>query len=115
MNSVNKVQSLDQSLFFRPAIMITIKPMMAMIRNDMRRLKIPATIPMSGGPTRKPRNPMLETAASAIPGDRREDFPASLYTSGTTEETPKPTMKNPMMEVSKNGKITATESPDAMS
>src|SRR4051812_4407379 len=92
-NSLNKAYSVGDSFFLLPAIITTISPMMAMIKKDMRRLNNPATIPMSGGPIKNPRKPMLETAASAIPGETFFERPASLYTSGTTLDTPKPTMK----------------------
>lgn len=85
--------------------------MQAIIKNEIRKLKMPATNPMIGGPAKKPRKPILETAAKAIPGDICFDLPASLYTNGTTEETPKPTIKKPIMEVIKPGKITAMSNP----
>jgi hypothetical protein len=64
-----------------------------MMANDHCNPKASAINPISGGPIRNPRKPILETAASAIPGDSVSDLPASLYTNGTTEETPKPTSK----------------------
>ncbi len=76
---------------------------------------MPAIIPISGGPIKKPKKPMVDTAAIATPADITFDLPAALYTNGTMEETPKPTKKNPIMAVIKCGKITATIKPLAVS
>src|SRR5687767_11400010 len=66
---------------------VTHKPMAAIRRNEIRRLDMPAIRPITGGPIRNPRKPMLVTAASAAPGESVFDLPASLYTRGTTAET----------------------------
>ncbi len=50
---------------------------------------------MVGGPNKNPIKPIVETAASEAPGVIVPDFPAALYTKGTTEETPKPTNRKP--------------------
>ncbi len=68
---------------------------------ETRKLVTPATTPITGGPAKKPKNPIDETAASATPGDITFDFPAALYIKGTTEETPKPTKKKPNIDVAK--------------
>src|ERR1044072_8365824 len=57
---------------------------------------------------------MVDTAASAIPGDRVLDFPAALYTSGTTEDPPAPTSRKPNMAVAKYGSSTAISRPVAV-
>jgi hypothetical protein len=36
-----------------------------MIEKDTFKLKADATVPIRGGPNKKPKNPMVETAASA--------------------------------------------------
>ena len=86
-----------------------------MMRKEMRRLNKPATKPIIGGPIKKPKNPMLDTAANAIPGEMVVDLPAWLYTSGTTEEMPKPTIKNPVIAVGTYGNMMATDRPVAIS
>ncbi len=72
--------------------------MNAITEKDNLRLETPAKIPINGGPMRKPKKLIVETAASAIPGDSVFDFPAALYTSGTIDDTPMPTSKNPAMD-----------------
>lgn len=57
--------------------------------------------PISGGPTKKPRNPIVETAANAVLAGIVLDLPANPYTIGTTDDTPNPTMKNPAVAVNK--------------
>ena len=73
-------------------------PKQAIKAKDQRRLDICAIKPITGGPNKNPRKPIVETAASATPGDMVFDLPAAPYTKGTTEETPIPTNKNPMTE-----------------
>lgn len=73
--------------------------MKAIKENETRKLVAPATNPISGGPNRKPINPIVETAARATPGDITFDLPAALYTRGITDETPTPTNKNPAIAV----------------
>ena len=89
-------------------------PIAAIKVNDTLRLVAPAIIPIIGGPSKKPKNPMVDTAERAVPADNTFDFPATLYTSGTTEETPKPTRKNPKIDVTKYGNITAINKPEAV-
>ena len=57
---------------------------------------------------------MVDTAASAIPGSMVFDFPARPYTNGTTDDTPKPTRRKPVIAVATYGKMTAVSSPTAM-
>lgn len=108
------IDSYVRSLDFEATI-ATAMPMNAIIKNEVRKLVAPATKPINGGPTRKPRKPIVETAASATPGDMVFDLPAALYTSGTTDETPNPTNKNPMIAVHNVGSATASNRPDAVS
>lgn len=85
--------------FTLPAKIVVPKPSNAMSVNDQRKLDAWAIKPISGGPIKKPRKLMVETAASAIAEGIVVDFPASPYTTGTTHETPKPTSKNPVIAV----------------
>ena len=75
--------------------MVTLRPITAITANDNLRLDIPASIPINGGPVRKPKKLMVDTDASATPGDNIFDLPAALYTKGTIDDTPTPTSKNP--------------------
>ena len=81
---------------------------------DTRKLLAWAIKPINGGPNRNPRYPMVETAAIATPGESFLDLPAEPYTSGTTEDTPAPTNRNPNRAVKKNGKKTAINKPVAV-
>ena len=65
--------------------------------NDQRKLKAWAMKPIMGGPIRNPIKPILETVANATEGANFFEFPAALYTTGITEETPKPTSIKPRM------------------
>ena len=78
---------------------ITQKPIKAIKIKDTLRVASPAIKPINGGPTKKPINPIVETAARATPGLMVLDFPAALYTIGTTEDTPAPTNRKPIMAV----------------
>lgn len=89
-------------------------PITAIIKKDILKLVAPATIPMRGGPIKKPRKPIVETADKPTPGDNFLDFPAALYTIGTTDETPAPTNKKPIIAVYICGKITAITRPLAV-
>ena len=73
----------------------TLKPIRAITAKDNRKLDIPASTPISGGPIKNPKKLMVDTDARAMPGDNIFDLPAALYTRGTTEDTPTPTNKNP--------------------
>ena len=75
--------------------MTTLAPMTAIKTNDARKVASPAMKPISGGPTKNPIKPIVDTAARAAPGDMVFDLPAALYTIGTTDDTPAPTNKNP--------------------
>lgn len=93
------------------AMMVVDNPIIAITVNDQRNPAISAIKPIKGGPIRNPRNPIVETAANATPGDMVVDFPVALYTNGTTEETPKPTRKKPMVAGIRVGNKTATDNP----
>lgn len=80
------------------AMMVVDNPIIAITVNDQRKPAISAIKPIKGGPIKNPKNPIVETAAKATPGDMVFDFPVALYTSGTTEETPKPTRKNQWLQ-----------------
>lgn len=82
-----------------------------MMVNDQRKPANSAINPIKGGPIKNPRKPMVDTAANATPGDIVFDLPAALYTKGTTDETPNPTKKNPIVAGIIVGKITATAKP----
>ena len=94
------------------AMMVVDNPIIAMTVNDHRKPAISAIKPMRGGPIKNPRNPMVDTAAKATPGDMVVDFPVALYTNGTTEDTPNPTKKKPIVAGISVGNTTATESPE---
>ena len=89
-------------------------PSIAITENDKRKLNAWAINPINGGPNRNPRNPIEETAVNARPGESDVDLPAVLYTKGTTEDTPNPTNKNPIVAEMSVGKITETNSPSVM-
>ena len=76
-------------------------PSKAITAKDQRRLDNWAINPISGGPNKKPRKLMLETAANANSGDIVFDLPAIPYTIGTTQDTPTPTNKQPVTAVCK--------------
>ena len=84
---------------------------MAIIVNDHLKLEYSAMVPIKGGPIKNPIKPIEEIAASAVPGDIVFDFPAALYTNGTTDETPNPTNIKPIQAVMIYGKITAINNP----
>ena len=88
-----------------------VNPIAAIIKKETLKLEIPATNPIKGGPMRKPKKPMVETAVIAIPTSSFFDFPAALYTSGTTDDTPKPTSEKPIMPAIKTGKAVAIINP----
>ena len=78
-----------------------LNPITAITTKEMRRLEIPAIIPIKGGPIRKPKKPIVDTAAIATPADITFDLPAELYINGTTDDTPNPTSKNPKIDESR--------------
>ena len=54
---------------------------------------------------------IVDTDANAAPADIDVDFPANPYTIGTTEDTPKPTRRNPRVLPGIDGNNTAVKSP----
>jgi hypothetical protein len=74
-------------------------PINAININEALKVANPAINPIIGGPNKNPINPIVDTAASATPGAMVFDFPAALYTIGTTDETPAPTSKKPAIAV----------------
>src|SRR3954469_10071259 len=83
--------------------------------NDHFKLEVCAIKPIVGGPNKKPKKPMVETAAIATPADIVLLFPATPYISGTIEETPKPTNRNPIVAGTSIGKRIAIARPVVMS
>lgn len=77
----------------------TMHPMMIRNVNAVLRELAPAIKPTRGGPTSKPKKPMALTVDKARLGDMALDLLAALYASGTTDETPSPTIKNPIIAV----------------
>ena len=55
-------------------------PKTAIKAKEMRRLETSAIKPITGGPSRKPKKPMEDTIAIAIPGAMLLERPARLYT-----------------------------------
>src|SRR3569833_1855529 len=102
------------SLSTAPAINVVPKPSTAMMAKNKRRLTACAINPISGGPARKPINPMEDTAAIATPGGIVFDLPARPYTMGTTDDTPKPTNIKPTAAGYKYGNATAINKPVEM-
>ena len=84
-----------------PASIVVQKPRHAINANDQRKLDNCAMKPITGGPNKKPRKLIVETAASANCGDMVFDFPARPYTIGTTHDTPAPTNKHPVIAACK--------------
>ncbi len=76
---------------------------MAISAKDILNPNKPDIIPITGGPNKNPKKPMLETSDNAVPVLSVFDLPVSLYTKGTTEDTPKPTSKKPIIAVSNMG------------
>ena len=58
--------------------MVTQTPMAAINVNDALNVAIPAIKPITGGPIKNPIKPIVDTAASATPGDMVFDRPAAL-------------------------------------
>ena len=69
--------------------------MSAITAKDQRKLVACAIKPTMGGTSKKPRYPMVDTAASDWPVLAPFTLPAILKTSGTTQETPNPTNAKP--------------------
>ena len=90
-------------------------PRTAIRPSETRRLKAWAIKPIKGGPKRKPRYPMVDTAARATPGERVFERPAALYIKGTTEETPAPTIRKPKIAGNSQGNAIAISRPEAVS
>ena len=95
-------------------IILTERPINAIRKKETRRLKRPASNPITGGPNKNPRKPIVETVAKANPAESFVVFPAALKTIGITEQTPKPTNKKPAIAVGKYGKKTAINNPMAI-
>ena len=53
-------------------------PMQAINTKDALNVAMPAIKPITGGPIKKPENPMVDTADNATPGDIFAVFPAEL-------------------------------------
>ena len=102
----------NQCIFFASTVINN--PRHAIKVKDHLKLAICAMLPMSGGPSKNPIKPMVETAARATPGFMVLDLPAALYISGITEDTPRPTIKKPMPAGMMYGKITDIISPVAI-
>ena len=100
--------------FILDASKVVQKPSSATIVNDHCRLDTWAMNPIIGGPIKKPRKLMVETAASANCGDIVLDFPAKAYTIGTTHETPTPTNKQPIIASLNTGNKIIVASPPAI-
>ena len=101
-------------IFTLPANKVVQKPNIAIRVNDHLKLNAAEINPIIGGPIRKPKKPIDDTAARATPGDIVLDFPASPYTKGTTDDTPIPTNKKPMVAVIIFGNSTAVNKPAAI-
>ncbi len=56
----------------------TLMPIAAISIKEIRRLAAPAIKPIIGGAIKNPANPIVDTAASATPGDMIFDLPAAL-------------------------------------
>lgn len=67
--------------------------------------------PMHGGPRKKPIKPMLVITVSACSGEAVFEFPAKVYTKGTTADIPSPTITNERSVVSNVGNRTAQTIP----
>lgn len=63
--------------------------------------------PMPGGPRKKPIKAMLVITVSACCGVVVWEFPANVYTNGTTAEIPNPTIIKEMSVVKRVGNKTA--------
>ena len=64
-----------------------------------------------GGPIKKPKKLIVDTAAIAAPGFMVVDFPAALYTIGTTDDMPAPTNINPIIAGTRVGNTTTASRP----
>ena len=60
------------------AMIVTSKPMQAISAKDTRKLVASAIKPMTGGPSKKPIKPMLQTVAIATLVGIRRDFAVAL-------------------------------------
>src|SRR4051794_23017840 len=87
----------------------------AISANDHFKLEVCAIKPIVGGPSKKPKKPIVETAAIATPADMVLLFPATPYISGTIEDTPKPTNKKPIVAGTSIGKRMAIARPVVIS
>ena len=69
--------------------------------------------PMRGGPARKPRYPVVATAASAVPAGIPGTRPAPLKSSGMMLAIPRPTIPQPTTPASGVSMRSAAPSPSA--
>ena len=90
---------LDRTVIPNPATAISAK--------ENFKLNNSAINPINGGPSKNPKNEIVDTKASATLGEYNLDRPAMLYESGIIEATPSPTNKNPKVEATIVGNITA--------
>ena len=58
--------------------MVIDSPKTAITEKEVFKLVAPAISPIRGGPDKNPKKPIVDTAASATPGDIARDFPAAL-------------------------------------
>ena len=86
-------------------------PSNAINAKDQRKLEACAIKPIIGGPIKKPKKLIEDTIASATPGSIFFDLPARLYTIGTTDDTPIPTNKKPIVAITIFGNKTASINP----
>ncbi|MEO6915321.1 MAG: hypothetical protein ABI151_06355 [Chitinophagaceae bacterium] len=71
--------------------------------------------PTIGGTSKKPRYPIVETAAIAEPLVIPDDRPAILKTIGTTQDTPSPARMNPIHAGTNKGHRAASINPENIS
>ena len=82
------------------------RPKQANMAKETLRLDNSAIKPIIGGHIRKPKNPIVETVAIAIPAGILRERPAKLKQIGTTDDTPAPTSINPSDDHKTDGNTT---------
>ena len=82
-------------------------PSIAITAKEYCKLASSAIKPISGGPIKKPKKPIPDTVAMAIPLATSFIFPAVLYINGMMLLTPKPTIRKPIVAVTIIGNKTA--------
>lgn len=70
-------------------------PNAAVMPSPPRKLRWSAVMPITGGPMREPRYPVVVTAVMAEPAARSDARPAALYTTGSTLASTKPISVKP--------------------